>query len=222
MSKPFAWSFTALTNFETCPKQYYHLKVAKDTPDPPGEAALWGQRVHKALELRVKERTPLPDSLSGYEVMASKFDNLPGTILVEQQLCLNQDFRPTKWFAKDAWLRVVIDLAVINKGRMGLFDWKTGKRKPDNAQLKLFAATAFKVYDDIDVAHTGFVWLQDKKIDTEKFQRMDEGRIWQEFLPRVHRMEKAFETQNWPARPSGLCRKHCAVFQCEHNGRKGA
>jgi hypothetical protein len=114
MSKPIAWSYTALTAFETCPKQFYHTRVAKDVPNPPGEAALWGQRVHKGLEDRVKDKTPLPPSLSGYEALAAKFDNAPGTVIVEQQICIDKNMQPTEWFSKTAWCRGVIDVGVIN------------------------------------------------------------------------------------------------------------
>ena len=45
--KPFAWSYTALTGFENCPHRHWRTKVVKDIADPPGEAALFGQRAHK-------------------------------------------------------------------------------------------------------------------------------------------------------------------------------
>lgn len=216
MSKPIAWSHTALTAFETCPKQFYHVRVAKDVADPPGEAALWGQRVHKALENRVRDKTPLPGSLEGYESLAAQFDAVAGTVLVEQQLCLDRNMRPHEWFGKQAWCRGVLDVAVVGGSKAVALDWKTGKRKPDNDQLKLFAGLMFIHYPEVEVVNTGFVWLQEKKIDKEVFTRDQTDEIWMTFLPRVKRLELAHENNEWPAKPSGLCRGWCKVTSCTH------
>jgi len=43
------WSYSSATTFEKCPKQYYHLYVAKDIKqDPNTEHFLYGNEVHKA------------------------------------------------------------------------------------------------------------------------------------------------------------------------------
>jgi hypothetical protein len=50
------------------------------------------------------------------------------------------------------------------------------------------------------------------------FQREDVPKIWQEFAPRVQRLELAHQENRWPKKPSGLCRKHCPVRDCEFHG----
>lgn len=220
MAKPVAWSFSALGSFETCAFRHYKTKVKKDTPDPPGEAALWGQRVHKHLEERLRDGTPLPDSLAPYEKYASPFDKAPGTLKVENQIALTKDFKLTEWFAKDVWCRAVLDVEVINGSKAGIWDWKTGKRKPENDQLELFAGVTFVVHPEVERADTGFIWLQEKKIDKATFTRADGPRIWERFIPRVQRLERAHETDTWDKKPSGLCRKWCPVKSCEHNGQR--
>lgn len=220
MKKLVAWSYSALGSFETCPFRHMRTKVRKDVKDPPGEAALWGQRVHKALEDRIRDGKELPPSLASYEGYAAKFANAPGTVLAEQQIALTADFKPTSWFAKDVWLRAVLDVSVLNGSKALIADWKTGKRKPDNDQLELFAGVIFKTEPQIETASTGFVWLQEKKMDRETFTRDDGPRIWANFLPRVARLERAHETDTWDKKPSGLCRAHCPVRDCEHNGKR--
>lgn len=218
-----AWSYTSLTAYETCPKQYYHLRVKKDFKDTPGEAAIWGQEVHKALELRVKDGTALPEGMTQWEGIAAKVAGTQGDTLTEQQLAINKDFQPTGWFAKDAWCRGVVDVAVVRDVKVTALDWKTGKRKPDSTQLKLFAGLLFAHYPKVEQVYTGFVWLKEKpgkQIDRDEFARSDVPDIWNEFLPRVRRLEVAYEKDSWPARPSGLCKNWCAVTSCEFNGRK--
>lgn len=220
MKKKFAWSYTALTGFETCPFRHYKTKVSKEVSDPPGEDAMWGQRVHKALEERLRDGKPLPPSLINFEPYAVKFESAPGTLLVEQQIALNDQFQPTEWFAKDAWCRAVLDVGVLTGKRGIIADWKTGKRKPENEQLELFAGVGFIAYPQVELLSTGFVWLKEKRMDREQFTRDDSPRIWQNFLPRVERMERAYKADTWDKKPSGLCRKWCPVKSCEHNGQR--
>lgn len=216
MAKKFAWSYSALTGFETCPKQHYHLRVKKDIREAPSEAMQWGNRVHKALEDRVKTGRPLPDSLKQHEQLCQKFVNSRGVVTTEQRLALNADLEPTEYFARDVWLRGVFDVSVKRGPQVAIFDYKTGKRKPDSEQLKLFAAIAFASDKTVEVVHTTFLWLNSKEVDKQTFLAKEEPLIWQEFEPRVSAMEEAFETNYFPARPSGLCRGWCAVKHCEH------
>lgn len=216
------WSYSALTSFEQCPKRYYHTRVVKDIPDPPGEAAMWGQRVHKDLELHVKGEKELPEELDYLRPMVDKIVGAPyDEIHAERQYCLNEEFELTEWFGKDAWCRSVIDLEIRRRRKGLLLDWKSGKRKPDNDQLQLFAAVVLTADTQLDEVSTGFLWLKDKKIDREKYNRDDVPGIWQSFVPRVDRMVSAFEVDKWPAKPSGLCKSYCPVgkSRCVHCGR---
>lgn len=214
--KKLAWSYTALTGFETCPKQHYHLKVAKDVSEAPSKAMLEGQKVHKAFEERVRDKKPLPMNLQQHESLCKRFDRTSGSVYVEQRLALNRDLEPTEFFARDAWLRAVLDVMAMKGKKAKVFDYKTGKRKPDSEQLKLFAAVVFATHSRIEVIDTSFLWLNTREMDSATFTRDDEPLIWREFEPRVERMQEAYDTQKFPARPSGLCRGWCPVRDCEH------
>lgn len=216
-----AWSYSSLTKFETCPKQYYHIKVAKDVVEKPTEATIWGERVHKHLEDRVKYGTPLPDILRNYEKFVQPIADKPGIKLVEQQFAINAAMQPTGWFAEDAWCRGIVDVGILSGSKGVLLDYKTGKRKPESSQLKLFAALAFAHYESLKTVHTGFIWLKDNKMDTETFTRDGVAMVWQEFLPRVQRLERAYKENKFIPKPSGLCRAWCPVprSKCEFSGR---
>jgi hypothetical protein len=217
------WSFSALTKFETCPKQYFHTKVAKDILDLPGEAAKWGQEVHKHLEDRVRDGTPLPASIHQYESLVQPILAQNGEKIIEQQYAVSKDLAPTNWESPDAWCRGIIDIGVVatDQSKAVLLDWKTGKRKPDSDQLMLFAGLAFSHYPELNVVSTGFVWLKDKKMDKEEFTRADVPRIWQTFIPRVQRLERAYDEGKFQAKPSGLCKNYCPVPKslCSFSGR---
>ena len=220
MGKPVAWSFSALNNFQTCPRQFYETRVAKNFKDEMGEAALWGDRVHKALDRRITHGTPLPEGMTQYEKYAKKVLDSPGELHAERKLCLTPNLEPTKFFAKDAWVRGIIDVSVVNGARAWAGDWKTGKRKLDSDQLKLFAGMMFATHSSLEVVKTTFIWLKEGKADSDTFTRDQVPEIWQHFQPKVRKLELAHERGHWPPNPSGLCRKHCPVLSCEFNGRR--
>lgn len=219
-SKQVAWSHSALTAFETCPRKYFHLKVAKDFQDVQGEAALWGQQVHKHLEERAKGLKPLPDHLKQYESVVEKILSKDGKRLIEHQIALTKNLTPTTWFGKDVWCRSIVDIGIVNERAAVILDWKTGARKPDNDQMKIFAGVAFKQFPWVEKITTAFVWLKENKTDKEVFVREEhEAEIWKGVMPRVIRLEQAYEKNSWPAKPSGLCKKHCPVRSCEFCGK---
>jgi predicted RecB family nuclease len=207
-----AWTYSQLDKFETCPRQFYHVRVKKDFPEPPTEATIWGEKVHKALELRVKEGTPLPEGMTQWEGIANKFAGLAGEKYCELQMAVDRNFQPADW--NNAWSRGIADLLIVNGDKAAVFDHKTGRRKPTE-QLMLYAGYTFAMFPDVEYVTTGFVWLKDKKIDKQEFTREQVSEIWLEFLPRVRKLEMAYEKDNWPCRPSGLCHGWCPAKSCE-------
>lgn len=220
MTKRPAWSHSALNNYETCPYQYYRLKVKKDVKDTMNEAALWGNEVHKALDHRISKNTPLPERFKKYEPYANRFAKRQGVngqvVVAEQKLCINENMEPTSWFAKDAWCRGIIDVAVFKDTKAFAGDWKTGKRKEDSDQLALFAGLMFAHYPDVEEVKTAFIWFKEDKIDKDVFFREHQHEIWQRFFPRIAQLEKSFEMDRWPHKPSGLCRGWCPVKDCKY------
>lgn len=214
------WSHTSLTAFETCARRYHATRVSREFKDAPGEAAIWGQQAHKMLEERLRDGKPLPDVLAHCEPLVKQIKARDGKLLVEEQIALDKNLRPVTWFDKTAWCRGVVDAGVVNEKNAALFDWKFGKRKPDNDQMKLFAAFSFAKFPWVEKITTAFVWLKDNKVDKEVFTRDEhEAAIWQEIMPRVQRLELAYQKASWPAKPSGLCKNWCPVRTCEFCGK---
>jgi hypothetical protein len=218
--KSFAWSYSALQAFETCPWRYYLTKVAKTVTEPQTEATSEGQRVHKAMQLHVEGKQWLPDKYKQWTVIADRVKNMPGTIVCEQKIALTESFEPTTYFGKDVWLRLVFDVAIKGDKEVILLDWKTGKRKSDTDQLELFAAAGFEVFPRVEKIRTGYVWLHANKIDPEVYHRDNKPALWKGFLIRVERMKEAYETGEFPKKPSGLCKQWCPVgkHNCEYCG----
>lgn len=211
MSIP-AWTFSQLEKFQNCPRQYYHVRVLRDVIEPPTEATKWGEKVHLAMEHRIQDGTELPDGMKQWEPLAKKLEQLPGQKYCEVKMSVDKNFQPSGW--SNAWSRGIADLLVVNGTKAVNLDYKTGKRKLTH-QLMLYAGYTFAMYPQVNEVETGFVWMKDKKIDKEKFERDQIPVIWNTFLPVVRKLESAYERDAWPCRPSGLCRGWCPVKQCE-------
>lgn len=212
------WTYSQLDSFETCPRKFYHLKVARDIVEPSSPHAEWGSRVHTAFEAWIKHGSPLPEGMTQWQSLAEKLAKLPGEKLCEQKMALDKNFQPTDW--KTSWTRGIADLLVVHKDRAVVADYKTGKRKPTE-QLDLYAAYTFAHYPQVKVVTTAFVWLKDRKIDKKEVTRDEVPIVWSGLLPRVRKLESAYERDSWPERPSGLCRAWCPVTACKFNGQKG-
>lgn len=216
-----AWSFSSLDKFETCPERFHHTNVLKDVSDPPGAEAQFGTSVHQALETRLVTGNPITGTFAVYDPYAAKVASLvkPGGILkAEQKLALTEDLKPTTFFAKNVWFRGVIDFSVTNGSTCLVGDWKTGKRKANSQQLELCAAAVAATDPNVETIKTLFVWLKDKTTDLAVLTRNQAELVWDKFRPRVARLDEAYQTDTWPAKPSGLCRKYCPVKSCKHCG----
>lgn len=221
--KSFAWSHSALTSFEQCPKRHYLTKVSKLVQEPETDAMAWGKRVHKAFEDFLQKDIPFSHTMEGFTDIASYFKKKADSadeFYVECQWAIDMEKQPVDWFAPDVWCRSIADLVIIRGNRAMAVDWKTGKRKPDFDQLTLLALFVFILFPEVDDVRGCFAWLKDDEIDVKRFRREKMDDYWQDFLPRVERMEEAFNFDNWPARPSGLCRNYCPVGKrnCSHCG----
>jgi ATP-dependent helicase/DNAse subunit B len=218
--KPVAWSYSALNAFENCGWRYYLTKIVKTVKEPQTKALADGNDMHKAFEKHIKGDTWMPDRFVHLTPVAEIVKNAPGTKEVERKFALNRSLQETTYFGADVWVRGQFDAVVRNEKAAVIVDWKNGKRKPDSDQLKLFAAAMFSLHPYLEAVHTAFVWIPDKKLDKETYSREEASGIWQEFLPRVRRLELAVAGNNFVKRPSGLCKGYCPVGRtnCEHWG----
>ena len=214
------WSYSSLSAYETCPKRFYLTRISKQVSEPQTVATMHGNEVHKALEMYVGGKLALPEKYEEYKAVADKLRATKGNKLLEYKFGLTQDLKPTTFFAKDVWCRGVLDVCIVKDETAIVLDYKTGSRKLDGDQLRLFAGAAMSLWPHVDSVKTGYIWLKSAQIDTEVFSPAQKTEIFQDFAARVHRMELSQKNDSWPAKPSGLCRSWCPVGRdlCDHCG----
>jgi len=203
-----AHSYSSIKLYENCPYRYFRQRIVKDVVDEGGEASKYGERIHQYLEMRLKEDAELPQEIAQYEGLCQSVERIAanGELHIEKELVLTENLTPTGWWDADAWLRSKLDILVINGAIANVMDWKTGKRKADQFQMQLFAAQVFKHFPDVQTVKTSLVWLKTMEMDTEQYHRSQTNTLWADTMKRIQRIHKSLEHDNWPARPSGLCR----------------
>ena len=223
-TKP-AWSFSSIKTFDQCPKKYYHLKVVKDyKEDFETEPILYGNEFHKAAEEYIGSNVELDPRFAFAQSMLDKLNNMEGEKLCEYRMGLTANLEPCGFFDKDVWWRGVSDLTILNreKGIAKVIDYKTGKsaKYADKGQLELMALATFKHFPEIKVVKGGLLFVVCKAFIQDTYTIEKEPSLWQKWLSEYGKMEKAYEVDVWNPRPTGLCRAHCIVLECPHNGRR--
>lgn len=219
-----AWSYSALETFKLCPKKYYHLYVAKDIREPPSEAIIYGNALHKAAELHIREDIPLPKQFSFLQKYMDKVKAIPGNKLTEHKLGLrieNGKLVPCGFFDREVWFRGVIDLVSLDpiKGRAVILDYKTGKNSKyaDMLQLELMAALTFMHFSYVHKIKAGLMFVVAKDFIQDEFVAKDKFRVFSKLDGDLERRKVAHETGVFNAVPNFSCNGWCPVTSCIHN-----
>lgn len=224
--KPKAWSYSALNKFLTCPYQYYEVTVTRNFKDLQTEENMWGQRVHSEIdgaircnEFDMRSVNSLSQDQRDYVSKVLEPYTEGGELESERKIGLNQKLQPCEFFGKNIWLRAVLDVIHTNGPHATVIDWKTGKVRADEKQMKLFALVILWTRPEVNRVTTKLEWVVHKTCTVKEYHRSDIDFLIHSFLPDLKTFKASFVNNNWPKKPSGLCGKWCPVLSCEHNGR---
>jgi hypothetical protein len=212
-----AWTYTNLSDFENCPKKYYHKHVAKDLPkDPPTSAMTWGIDVHDSLERRIRDNKPLPATMVQFEPFAQAVLKSP-MYNVEIKVAVDSEGKACDFFAPNVAGRGKIDALLWGTDRAVMLDWKTGGVREDPFELDVFCYLGSKSHSFIKHWRGHYVWLKDMK--TGKPHELSPARGEDVVNSRLERLALNAKENHFPANPNGLC-GWCPVKSCPHNRSK--
>lgn len=239
-NKAFAWSYSKLKNFESCPKRHYHVDVVKTHTEGESEQLVWGNRIHDALARAIgnvggkrpdgSDALPLPETMAEYLPLVNARRArraVPGAVVAtELSLAITSEFKPTEYFSKNAWYRCKVDVAtVFQVGSVAVAvaeDWKTGKIVTDSPQLHMTALAVLAHYPAVQRVQATFEWLKEGSKTTENIDRAHAAAVWGAIAPRVEPLRVAYSTpdpeQGFPPQPGYLCRRWCPVKSCRYHG----
>jgi len=213
-------SHSFLNDWDNCPRKAFRKYIKKDLPRFEQTAAMkWGNEVHTAFEVRIKHGTAFPKGMEKFEALAAPLD--AAGAIGEQMLGMRADGSVCDFFAQDVWLRGKIDARVSKGAAAAIFDWKSGKRREDRAELETHAVL-LRAYDSRLVKITAhYVWLQDNEVG-RAHDVSDTGKKLDEIRKTMTTVERCLSDNDFQPRPNPLCGGDwgsCPVVDCEH--RKG-
>jgi hypothetical protein len=215
-----AWSYSSLKTFEQCPKKYYHLKVAKDVKDEPGEAADYGTAVHLAAEEYIRDGTPIPDKFAYMRPIVERLAALPGEKHCELKLGVTKaswGYDPCGFFDKEVWYRGIVDLLVIDGERAWMVDYKTGKnaKYADMKQLDLMAGAIFVKYPQVQKIKSALLYVVSKDLIKKTHHRDGLDGYMSVFEDQLEKLDAAMESGVFNTKSGPLC-GWCPVQGCAH------
>lgn len=219
------WSFSSWQDYQTCPRKFYETRYARNIKEEKSPQIIWGETVHTALEYRIKEDRPLPDSMKHMAPVAEKIIAAPGKNYAELELACDVKLSATGFWDRATWVRGKGDLVKIKRNTAAAFDWKSGKRKENSLQLDLMAVLIFAKFPDVQTLATCFVWFQEPlKPTIAKYERDNVPKLINQFQDGIDSMLWSEKYNIWPEKPSGLCKpnprtgyKGCPVHTCKFN-----
>lgn len=211
------WSHSSLKDFEGCARRYHQVKIMKMYPFVETDATRYGNQLHKAAELYVGDGTPLPKQ---FEYIKDTLDALikkPGRKLAEYKMTLREDLTPTEWFAKDAWVRGVADLLIIDDDNLTAWvvDYKTGNNKyPDRDQLRLMSIMVFKHFPHIRKVNSALLFVVKNDMVKHSMSVDEMDAEWWKYRERVSRIASCIDNDVWNPTRTPLC-GWCPCTGCE-------
>lgn len=218
------WSYSSIKTFDQCPKKYYHLRVLKDIKDEGSDATVYGQEVHKAAELYIKNGTPIPRKFEFLQDVCDAFNIIEGEKHCELRLGVKRTetgYAPCGFFDKDVWWRGIGDLVILQDTLAFSIDYKTSKNSKyaDMKQLDVLSAALFTHFPQLERIKSGLVFVISGEFIYKEHTADMKDSYFASFDNELDRLAVAQETGVWNANSGPLCR-FCPVTSCEHNRRR--
>lgn len=219
----YAWSYSSINQFITCPKLYEASRVTKTLPYTETDVIKYGKDLHSAAELYISQGTPLPKPFEFIKSYLDMLNNIKGTKHCELKLGLairDGKFVACDFFATDVYFRGVADLVIIDGERAFVVDYKTGKNAEyaDDKQLGLLAAAIFARFPSVKKIKGMLLFVIAKQIVKTEYNNEQKYDIFVKLSEDLMRRETAHSTGVFNPRQNGLCRNYCGVTACQHNG----
>lgn len=225
-----AWSWSRIDMFESCRLLFQHNHILKTIKFVQNAAMKRGELMHNKLERNVVRtingQLPIegkPGDTNVFHVtpiIQAFVANHPG-IFMEEEVTLNNRWKPTGWFSKDAWVRAKMDLiGIVNpttarNQTMSILDWKTGKVRDTPGQLRLYNLVALKKWQEVGTVSSVFCFIDHSQFGQKiTSTRADLPALEDEFGERQEAIQIANERNDWPPTKNYRC-QWCTVNDCQ-------
>lgn len=214
---PKHWTYSRLSTFEKCPRQYAaQYLAAYPTFKPVQHPALArGNAIHELMEQAVVHKKRLTGALAHWNKVVTALRREWPAIECERKIGFTRKWNeyPGDWREPQVWLRLKMDFYGARDDAAKVIDWKTGNIYGDNAdQVRLYAGVVMENRHELDVVDVELIYLDRKQGIAETITRDQWNDKKREFTDRAGTMLAA---RKFPPKPGG----HCAG--CAYSASRG-
>jgi CRISPR/Cas system-associated exonuclease Cas4 (RecB family) len=173
-----SFSHSSIKTYEQCPLKYKLTRI-DHLPEPTGEAAERGKRIHAEFEDAVIGLGLMTPELQYWEDYINTLKTKKAR--VEYELGFDRDWKPVDFKAENVWLRGVLDVFTVAGSLAYVADYKTGKERDYGDQLKLYATMILAATEEVDTVDCEIIYTDLNKIDiypTYKRVQLPELKSW--------------------------------------------
>ena len=216
---PLAGSYSRLAALDTCPRKLNLVSLKKLVKEPQSDVLDRGSEVHATLAHAVAD--PHATMPAGFPLAAQHIARLRGAgyeLYPEREYAIDATRRQVDWFSPNAFYRFKLDVLAVNDSRGEVLDWKTGKVRVDQNQLRDYAIAAFLMLPQIEQVTARLVFLDQGQSMDSVYPRTALEPLYDALLARMQRLHAQEIAGEWPATPGPYCR-WCPVplRLCEHS-----
>jgi hypothetical protein len=214
-AKPLVFTFSILNAYLNCPEAMQRRYIKKDLgPYVETPEIAWGNKVHKAFELRVGSGKPLPAEMEQWECFALPFDRK--NAVTEQQIGIDNTGKASPYWDAPVWFRGKVDVILTEKNTAFLVDWKTGKSNYEHPfELQTNAVLAKAKFPHLTNIFGSYTWLKENRMG-QVYDLSDTDATLTRMREIAANIEADRAADAWHKKQSGLC-GYCPVRDCPHN-----
>lgn len=159
MDRPTRHSYSSISTYKECPRQYYYSYVLK-LPSPPSAPMVRGTRLHKMCEDYMADPTkisPVPYDVKKIGLKLHHFRTLDAK--PEVVWLVDKEWNPVT-DQKDAWVKAIIDVHYVQDETLYCYDYKSGRQYPSHYdQLNLYGVLGLLQYPTAKRVETGAIYI---------------------------------------------------------------
>jgi len=167
-----SYSNSSIKTYEQCPFKYKLTRI-EHRQEPTGDAATRGKAIHSEFEDLLKDGLPLyTEATAHWETYVNELKAKGAKSEVE--LGFTKDWNVCGFSESIVWLRGIIDILVIDHTTAYVADWKTGKERDYEEQLKLYAVMIFAAHPEVTKVDMEIIYTDlKKKVKYTAIERKD-------------------------------------------------
>jgi CRISPR/Cas system-associated exonuclease Cas4 (RecB family) len=166
-----SFSNSSIKLYEQCPYKY-KLQRIDGLQEPTGSAAERGKTIHAELESALIGLPIYSEITEYWESFINELKAMGAKPEVE--LGFTHDWEPCGFSQGEVWLRGVLDVLSLNNTTAYVADWKTGKERDYEDQVKLYAVMVMAAYPEIEEVKIEILYVDlKKKVSYGTIKRID-------------------------------------------------